>query len=993
MFCVLHCGGMKFNGQTIKESSLGGSETAAYYVAKELAAAGHRVTIFTNSEEGGVFDGVKYEWAGVISEAAPLGDRFTFYAENTPHDINIIQRHSRAYERKWASKVNFWWLHDLALVRGKAQASEHLWNIDKILCVSQWHKEQVCKVWGIEKDAVVVMNNGVDLALFTGELETFTIDDNKYQADAGGVTERKNLLYSSRPERGLLNLLRKDGIMEKLQTEMPEAHLYICAYENNTAHMAELYDYLYARAEELQNVTNLGALTKKQLADVMRQCDALVYPTDFEEVSCITAMEAMAAGLPFISSAVAALPETCKNSGSTLIPLREDGSVDNDTFIRALKSLPEGFADERFMQLSAALKYTWNRAASTIEDTAHAIFKEHHSERALAFHFMRHSDIPALEHCNLASAQGALSDELRMEFDKGYAFYRDDTYAQHYADYYQYEKDRGVNYGPEDCTNTSRYQLIANLVGNLPDGSRVLDYGCAHGHYTVNLAKRFPGISFVGADLAQSNVDTAVKWAADEGLANVRFTSVAGVASLLSELMVKNYVQQFDLVIAAEVVEHVGDPQHLIDSLAKLLAPTGKMVITTPYGPWEAQGYREHGYWRAHLHHFERADLHEMLGNHPDFKIVAAPAGQSKFLTALGSYITTFSKPTEPSRAIDYKRKLAETMPDQTVSLCIIVKDGAVQLPRCLENALPYVHEVIIGIDPATTDDTQAVIQRIVEKNPLVAFNVFALEQPAKASGFAAARNATIAKASCDWVFWLDADEEMVNGEHLARYTRNNQYNAYAVRQHHFSQTPLGVVKTDLPCRLFRNGKGIKFFGTVHEHPEITMNEGLGAVAMLPCVSIIHYGYTDERTRRNRFARNITLLERDRTESPDRLLGKFLMLRDYAQMCQYDVEDRRVNMGVFDYRVERGLQLWEELLASGNTRLILDAVQFYSVLVEIKGGGFDFGFTVDASKLNGGAHPEKQTPVTGKFLKREHVDRLMKLIIDDKTMDYDSKYF
>lgn len=972
MFIVMHCGGMPFNGKTIEESSLGGSETAAYYVAKELAAAGHRVTIFTNSEEGGVFDDVKYEWAGVNSEAAPLGDRFTFYAENTPHDVSIIQRHPRAYERKWASKVNFWWLHDLALVRNKALAIEHLWNVDKILCVSEWHKEQVCKVWGIEKDIVAVVNNGVDSSLFRGELAQ-TLPEG-----------RKNLLYSSRPERGLVNLLKVGGIME----QTPDAHLYVCAYENKTAHMAQLYDFLYQRAEEMPNVTNLGALTKKQLADVMRQCDALVYPTDFEEVSCITAMEAMAAGLPFISSAVAALPETCRGSGSTLIPLRADGSIDEAAFVRALESPAAAFAEERVMQLGAALKYTWNRAASTIEDTARAIFSDHHSERALAFHFMRHSDIPALEQCNLAAASGALAEELRTEFDKGYAFYRDDTYAAHYAAYYQYEKDRGVDYGPEDCTNTSRYQLIANLVGALPDGSRVLDYGCAHGHYTVNLAKRFPTINFVGADLAQSNVDTARTWARDEHLTNTEWLRVRGSAADVHDI----FTRPFDLVIAAEVIEHVGNPQEYIDALADNLADNGQMVITTPYGPWEAQGYREHGYWRAHLHHFERADLHEMLGHHPNFKIVAAPAGQSKFLSALGSYITTFNKPAEPSRQIDFKRKLAETMPDQTVSLCIIVKDGAVQLPRCLEKALPYVQEVIIGVDSSTTDDTWSVIEKIAAANPLVAFDV-AMIEPALKIGFAEARNLTISKASCDWIMWLDSDEELVNGEHLVRYTRNNQYNAYAVRQHHFSQTPLGVVKTDLPCRLFRNGKSIKFFGAVHEHPEITMNEGLGAVALLPGASIIHYGYTDERTRRNRFARNITLLERDRAELPDRLLGKFLMLRDYAQMCQYDMEDRKMNMTTFNYRVERGLQLWEELLVSGNTRLILDAVQFYSVLVDIKGDGFDFGFTVDASKLNGGAHPEKQTPVSGKFLNRAHVDKLMKLIIDDKTLDYDSRYF
>jgi len=37
MFIVMHCGGMPFNGDTVKTRSLGGSESAAYYMAKELA--------------------------------------------------------------------------------------------------------------------------------------------------------------------------------------------------------------------------------------------------------------------------------------------------------------------------------------------------------------------------------------------------------------------------------------------------------------------------------------------------------------------------------------------------------------------------------------------------------------------------------------------------------------------------------------------------------------------------------------------------------------------------------------------------------------------------------------------------------------------------------------------------------------------------------------------------------------------------------------------
>src|SRR6185295_2125719 len=106
MNIVMHCGGMPFNGETIKQRALGGSETAAYYLAKERARQGHRVSLFTNERQEGAWDGVKYICAGQPVQQFPLGTAFHFYAMNTPHDVMIIQRQPGAFTFKWASKLN-----------------------------------------------------------------------------------------------------------------------------------------------------------------------------------------------------------------------------------------------------------------------------------------------------------------------------------------------------------------------------------------------------------------------------------------------------------------------------------------------------------------------------------------------------------------------------------------------------------------------------------------------------------------------------------------------------------------------------------------------------------------------------------------------------------------------------------------------------------------------------------------------------------------------
>lgn len=969
MFILMHCGGIPFNGDTIKERSLGGSETAAYYVARELASFGHKVTIFTNSQQEGVFDGVRYLWSGEPTEQAPLGNRFHIYAEGTPSDVLIIQRHPHAFSRKYASKRNLLWLHDLAMHRTSGALAAQMWNVDRVLVVSEFHKRQVCEVAGLNPDIVVPITNGIDLSLF---------EDNDAKRDPFA------LLYSSRPERGLLHLVKPGGIMERLQEIDPRYRLAVCGYENTTPQMEGLYNMLWDRCDALPNVANIGSLTKQELAGVMSECGALIYPTSFEEVSCITAMEAMAAGTLFLSSHHAALPETCAGSASVLLPLK-DGEPDIDAFVSTVVARTQSWTRaDSHKQRAAAAKYSWRLAAKRIEDVfAPEMFER--SRLSVVHHFIRQSDIPAayaaVESLTEDERESAWGKALLRELDKGYAFYRNGKFAEHYRDYYQYEKDRGVEYGPESVENNLRYHTVANFIGRLPAGSLVLDYGCAHGHFTVNLARQYPALRFVGVDITGTNVDKARAWAEAEQLTNVEFHQ--GDVGSVADLDLR-----FGAIIAAEVIEHVADPVTYIDTLCKSLAADGRMIITTPYGPWEAIGYREHQYWRAHLHHFERVDLHQCFGHHPGFGVTCVPAGFSKFGTAIGSYVTTFTKPVEESRSYSVATKLREVVPDQTLTACLIVKDAEKDIVRCLESILPHVQEVVVGVDPNTVDDTWQLLYRMMQRNPLVGWHLYDAESPVKI-GFDAARNECIKHATCDWILWIDSDEVLYGGERIAGYLRENQFNGYALQQHHLAAEPAGVLKTDLPCRIFRNRRGIQFYGKVHEHPEVKMNDGIGHVSMLDGVQILHHGYSTERVRRGRFQRNIGLLEQDRKANPTRILGKFLWIRDLAQVCQYEIEAGHVDHAKFAKRAAEGFALWEELVDDGHLRMAVDALDFYSQLVALTGDGIDFVTTMDASK----GLKSQPVEVAGRFANRRHIDKLVKLILDEKTKNFDSRYW
>ncbi|HEX9841185.1 MAG TPA: methyltransferase domain-containing protein, partial [bacterium] len=460
--------------------------------------------------------------------------------------------------------------------------------------------------------------------------------------------------------------------------------------------------------------------------------------------------------------------------------------------------------------------------------------------------------------------------------------------------------------------------------------------------------------------------------------------------------------ERFALILAAEVLEHVPQPAALADALAAHLAPGGRMLLTTPYGPWEAQGYAAHHPWRAHLHHLERADLEALFGHHPGFACEAVPAGATAQGEPLGSWVTAFRTPLAPSGVRDLPAKLRRQRPRETLSVCMVVTPQGEALARCLKSLAPIADEVILGIDagpaPARREAAQGGLPNLAwalaEAHGATAF---ALQSPLE-TGFAAARNATLARATGDWVLWIDDDEELLWPERLAKYLRDNPYDAYAVAQHHFAVEPGGVIKTDYPCRLFRRGRGFAFYGIVHEHPERGFNGGARAVLLLPDVAICHNGYVTEAVRRERFARNLPLMQRDRAAHPQRVLGRFLWIRDLAHLNRFESEHTRSVSPAMRARAEEAIALWRGLLAEGHTRLAVDALPYTSEAARVLAATgaapapIDFQASLGLHCLGLGDASGQPATLQGQFLDSADIEALTQALLREKVAAVTGKY-
>lgn len=291
-WAVFFCGRSleQWGPPSLHEGGIGGSETAVIHMARLLGEAGWRVDVFNDcGRHAGIYGNVGY-WP------------YDWYDPKLEPDLLIGWRHPGLMlaDHKPGGKVKWLWVHDLHMT--DQVTPERARQFDRVMGVSQWHSDYLQQCYPFLNN-LKATRNGIDLARFEQEVER----------------NPRKVVYSSSPDRGLSLLL---VMWPAVVADVPDAELHVYYGWQNLDKFPQLRQFRRALEQQLARapqVTWHGRVNQDELAREFLSAGCWFYPTDFLEVSCITAMEAMAAGLAILTTECGALPETVGDRG-ILIP-------------------------------------------------------------------------------------------------------------------------------------------------------------------------------------------------------------------------------------------------------------------------------------------------------------------------------------------------------------------------------------------------------------------------------------------------------------------------------------------------------------------------------------------------------------------------------------------------------------------------------------------------------------------------------------------------
>ena len=257
---------------------------------------------------------------------------------NTDH--NLIEK----------NKINVLWMHHFVNQKEAQNLSsnEFVNKLDWIVYNSNWNFEKHVYQFKVPENKCVVIRNAIE-----------KIDIVEKPKD------KISLIYHTTPWRGLVHLLKVFKNLNLKNVELNICSSTIIYGKKFDVKLGKTYESLFNECKNTKNVKYFGFLDNKKIIELLKQMHIFTHPSIWPETSCISAIEAMAAGCEVVTTNLGALYETCSPFGTFVNFDRNFDNLEKRYKKVLLNSIENYWSDKNQDKLKLQVKtinstYSWD---------------------------------------------------------------------------------------------------------------------------------------------------------------------------------------------------------------------------------------------------------------------------------------------------------------------------------------------------------------------------------------------------------------------------------------------------------------------------------------------------------------------------------------------------------------------------------------------------------------------------------------------------------
>jgi glycosyltransferase involved in cell wall biosynthesis len=295
--------GVTFDGLTLREGPLGGSETAFTLLAEAFARRGHRVIAGSNTKRSICYEGVEWMplWSGNFPDSA---------------DLYIACRGHRVIPLVPRAKSAVFWIHNPAQYLLKWRYLWRLWRRGlPVVFVGDYHTTTYPQ-WALGRRIAIPL--GID--------EPF-----RHASERSPPPPRA--IFTSNPLRGLDWLL--DIWSKTIRLAVPNAELHLftgsTTYRDSRAAPTERAGAVLEKAKNMagSGVVLRDPVAHDKLVGELEASRVMLYRGDVGETFCLALAEAQAVGVPAVVMPIGSMAERIVDGVTGFVARDEKTFADN----------------------------------------------------------------------------------------------------------------------------------------------------------------------------------------------------------------------------------------------------------------------------------------------------------------------------------------------------------------------------------------------------------------------------------------------------------------------------------------------------------------------------------------------------------------------------------------------------------------------------------------------------------------------------------------